>query len=58
MSSGAIITNTTQRLGVFTVHELGVTRRTAACADFLIRLLFHAHSLTHKYLQVLIRLKT
>lgn len=51
MGSGAIITNTTQRLGVFTVHELDVTRHAAdaavACADFLIRLLFHAQSLAN-----------
>lgn len=48
---GAIITNTTQRLGVFTVHELDVTRHAAdaavACADFLIRLLFHTQSLAN-----------
>lgn len=48
---GAIIANTTQRLGVFTVHELDVTRHAAdaavACADFLITLLFHAHSLAN-----------
>ena len=32
MGSGATIANTSQRLGVFTVHELDVTRLTAAAA--------------------------
>lgn len=50
MESGAIIANTTQRMEVFTVHEPDVTRHAAAaaaaaCADFLIRNLFSAHSM-------------